>query len=419
MRFGKHSGNFAVELGNPSTREISRRASRAISHTTVQTVLRCDRLPRWGQLELVVGALQGNTDTFQRLWLQARDAEGSSLSVSSLETTDAQREAIAKAAKRARGFFSADGDMHDEMMNQVTADVRELASRYMRQPLPEILGPLVAAHDNVFSQLEQRQKPDHARELYFLSGVLGGILANASHDLADPHTAFSHARMAFLCAEQVNHNGLRAWIRGMQSLIAYRADQPHQAIDYAQQGSVFAERSGITSAVWLHASEARAWGKLGNASEAQAAIDRAEHAWDQVRPNDLDELGGICGTNRCEQLYYAADAFTSLPAEISIAGTAERYCNQAVEAYRDTSSPDWDFACQACSHADLAIVRIRRRDGDGADEALVPLLELPVEKRVNGVIQSAQHVQSLATYSPDTQKKLAVFIRTPLRAISY
>lgn len=199
--------------GEPSTREISRLASRAISHTTVQTVLRCDRLPRWGQLELVVGALQGNTDTFQRLWLQARDADGPSLSVSSLATADAQREAIAKAAKRARGFFSADGDMHDEMMEQVTADVRELATKYMRQPLPEILGPLVAAHDNVFSQLEQRQKPDHARELYFLSGVVGGILANASHDLADPHTAFSHARMAFLCAEQVNHNGLRAWIR--------------------------------------------------------------------------------------------------------------------------------------------------------------------------------------------------------------
>ncbi len=50
-------------------------ADRAISHTTVQAVLRCERLPRWGQMELVVDALQGNVETFQRLWIQARDAE--------------------------------------------------------------------------------------------------------------------------------------------------------------------------------------------------------------------------------------------------------------------------------------------------------------------------------------------------------
>ena len=92
----------------------------------------------------------------------------------------------------------------------------------------------------------------------------------------------------------------------------------------------------------------------------------------------LMSCGGICSTNRSEQLYYAADALTSLPAETNTARTAERYCIQAVEAYRDTASQDWDFGCQACSHADLAIARLWRGEREGAAEALAPVLELPV-----------------------------------------
>ena len=61
--------------GEPSSREISRRAGKVISHTTVSGVLRCERNPRWGQLEAVVEALAGDLDEFRRLWIAVRDAE--------------------------------------------------------------------------------------------------------------------------------------------------------------------------------------------------------------------------------------------------------------------------------------------------------------------------------------------------------
>lgn len=60
--------------GEPSTRDIARRTG-GISHTTVHTVLRCQKAPRWGQLELVVEALDGSTDEFRQLWLAVRDSE--------------------------------------------------------------------------------------------------------------------------------------------------------------------------------------------------------------------------------------------------------------------------------------------------------------------------------------------------------
>jgi hypothetical protein len=65
--------------GEPSTREIARRAGRGvISHTTVAVVLRCARTPKWGQLELVVEALRGDPTEFHSLWVAARDAEDDS-----------------------------------------------------------------------------------------------------------------------------------------------------------------------------------------------------------------------------------------------------------------------------------------------------------------------------------------------------
>ncbi|MET7339230.1 WD40 repeat domain-containing protein, partial [Nonomuraea sp. NPDC005650] len=60
--------------GEPSLREIERRLGKALSHTTAGAVLRCVKLPRWGQLELVVEALKADRETFHQLWLAARTA---------------------------------------------------------------------------------------------------------------------------------------------------------------------------------------------------------------------------------------------------------------------------------------------------------------------------------------------------------
>lgn len=61
--------------GEPSTRVIAARTGRAISHTTVAAVLRCERLPRWGQIELVAEALAADVNEFHRLWIAARKAQ--------------------------------------------------------------------------------------------------------------------------------------------------------------------------------------------------------------------------------------------------------------------------------------------------------------------------------------------------------
>ncbi|MCZ7436768.1 ATP-binding protein [Micromonospora sp. WMMC241] len=63
------------EGGEPSSREVSQRTRRAISHTTVNQVLRCARAPRWNNLEVVVEALGGSIAEFRALWVAVRNGE--------------------------------------------------------------------------------------------------------------------------------------------------------------------------------------------------------------------------------------------------------------------------------------------------------------------------------------------------------
>jgi hypothetical protein len=121
-------------------------------------------------------------------------------------------EVLTVAADRARRFMVSLQTLSDESLQLIHDEVRDLVCAYPTRPLPEILGHLVSGQQTVFSLLERPQRPAHARQLYFLSAVLGGLLAKASHDLADPHAALSQSRTAWLCAEQADHHGLRAWI---------------------------------------------------------------------------------------------------------------------------------------------------------------------------------------------------------------
>lgn len=340
------------------------------------------------------------------------------------EAAIGDKEMINMAANRARKFVLGigEGTIASDAIEQIHDDLRGISSVYARQPLSEFLGDLVNIQDVIFSLLERRQQPAHARDLYFLAGVNSGLLAKASHDLSNPQAAMTQARTAFLCAENADHNGLRAWLRGLQSLIAYWASRYTEAIRYAKQGAEFADRARNTCMVWVAMNEARSWAALGNTNETVRSIRRAEDAWSGVEPDDMDNLGGISTFTRPRQLYYAADALAWLPGE---AQQAETYSADAVAEYSDSNRPEWAFGDQAGSHSDLAISRLQRGEIEGASEALSPVLELPSGQRINGVVRSVEKVQRTLIKTPDNTKardlheRIEVFMRTPAHSISH
>lgn len=315
-----------------------------------------------------------------------------------------EKEQIMAAAQRAKRFTMAqEAGLSVETLDQVTADLAELVTLYQVQPLSEILPDLVELQSDIFSLIDNRKmRPQQARQMYVAGGITTGLLAKASHDLARPHEAMTQARAAHLCAELADHDGLRAWLHGLQALVAYWAGRHQTAIRHTQQGTAFAGRVNSTAAVWLTASEARAWAALGNEEESLAAIERAERARDAVQENELDALGGIALFGDARQTYYAAEALTWLPEQSE---RAQRYSQNAVVLYGELQSEgnhEYAFGDAGGAASNLAISRINspRPDFEGATEALESVLALPPTQRINGIIHSVNRVHESIRRSP-------------------
>ena len=306
---------------------------------------------------------------------------------------EAERQVVTAARNAFRFTSSTEGsNVGPETLDQLRDEIRRLARAYKTQPLTTLLGDLVETQDIAFRLLEGRQRPDQTRELYLLAGVTSGLMAHASHDVGHPHAAMTQARAAYVCADNAGHDGLRAWVRGTQSVVAYWAGWPYEALRYAQLGADAAAQVTSTTAVLLPALEARAHAVLGNREESRAAVERAGTAREQVTPDELDELGGLLTFDRPKQLYYAADATVWLPDEHE---AAERKAAQAVDAYEHAEQPERSFTCEALSRGDLAIARVGRGELDGAREALAPVLDVPPARRIRSIVTTVLRVHAL------------------------
>jgi hypothetical protein len=331
---------------------------------------------------------------------------------------------VKMAARRALRFStsSAGTNVTAETIAQLHDEVCRLAHAYPRQPLPALLGDLADLQDTVFGLLEGRQRPNQTRDLYLLAGALCGMLAKASHDLADPYAAMTQARTAYVCADNADHDGLRAWVRGMQSLIAYWAGWPQEAARYAEHGADLATQVSGSTSVWLPALQARAAAALGDSDSTAAAVDRAAAARDRATPDELDQIGGLLSFPRPRQLYYAADATAWLAGQED---RAEREATEAVHAYQTAEADEQSFSDEAGSRADLALARARRGALDGAREALDPVLDLPRAQRVAGIVLSMHRIhQALRTpqytgshAAREAQEEIEAFCRTPVAAL--
>lgn len=327
------------------------------------------------------------------------------------------QEQLMSAAGRASRFHQ---DLtHSTVDTDAIADgLRDVALAYPRQPLRTVLPSIIDAQEYLFSLLERPQAPQQASNLYFLAGFTSGLLAKASHDSAEPLAAKAQARTARMCAEHAGHTGLITWADGLSSLISYWAGHPAEALRAAERGLSVASSS--SNSVWLHYLAARAHATLGHDENAVASIRKAETLWERVESDDLDDLGGIATFTRIRGDYYAADALVELPQQNTL---ATEYSEQASTNYSDSSAPDWAFGDAAGAQAALARARIAAGSVDGAVDALTPVLDLPMDQRINGIVKCVSAVHRAlrgtdAQEGADLRESIESFTQLPMKGIA-
>src|SRR5262249_13704804 len=201
-------------------------------------------------------------------------------------------EEVSMAAEESARFarFAERTNIGPHTLEQFAADIRRIVTVYPNRPVYPIFVEVRALRTWAFEKIEGRQFPEQTRDLYLATGLLCGILANASMDLGRLDAAETQARTAFLCAELAGSNWLRAWVRGTQSLIAYYDDRLMAAAELAASGRGFAVESG-TAMVRLAALEARAYGRMRDRTGVDSALGLAAEARDNVIGED--DPGGM------------------------------------------------------------------------------------------------------------------------------
>jgi tetratricopeptide (TPR) repeat protein len=332
---------------------------------------------------------------------------------------------VAMSTRRATRFtsYAESRNVGPEALASLVDEIGGLAGDYVREPVVHVLGDLIEAQETVFTLLEAQQRPSEARDLYMLASVVSGMIAKASHDLGRAHDAMTHARTMFVCADNADHLSLRAWARGLQSLIAYWSGRMQEAVRYAEAGAMFTGdlRGSVTA--WLPALEARAWAQLGHTADARAAVERARDRRDHIIPDELDAMGGLMAFPLAKQHYYAAGAYVFLG---DADEAAEVEANSALDLYADPNSPDWSFSDQAGARSELSLARVHQGELAGARDALDPVLGLDPDCRIGGIVTSANRVHqalraprfSEAAEAKDLRDEIEVFCQLSATRLS-
>jgi hypothetical protein len=297
-------------------------------------------------------------------------------------------------------------------LEQLEADIRRIVTTYPNRPVPPTFMEVRELRNRAFELIEGRQYPEQSRQLYLITGVLCGILSNASFDLGHLPAAETQARTAFLCAELAGNNWLRSWIRGMQSLIAYWDDRPADAVALARAGWDFVPEAG-TARVRLASIEARACARLKDEAGTDDALRRAEQAREQVTADD--EIGGMLAFPEAKQTFYGATAHLWL-GETARLRTAERLAAESV-AWYDAAPPERRRIGEQClARLDLAGARLAMGELEGAGTAVRQVLQAGSRRRTDSVVRRLRHIANQLDRPRYQDSSAALDLRDEIRA---
>ncbi|MGH3912147.1 MAG: hypothetical protein ACRDTC_01855, partial [Pseudonocardiaceae bacterium] len=218
------------------------------------------------------------------------------------------REEVRMTAEESAQFrrWSATTNVDDTDLEQMSADVADLARGEQIDPPATTYARLVGARDDVFRLIAGHQQPHHTAALYKIASQITAMLAMVTFDLGHPHAANTHARTTLHCAEMSGYTPIRVYIRLVQSNIAYwdrRYDEAAELMEAARPDAT----SG-TTLLRLSSQLARINAARNRPEEVTRALGLAETA-----PTErTSDEAGVLGFDPPSAAMYASEAHYAL-----------------------------------------------------------------------------------------------------------
>jgi hypothetical protein len=318
------------------------------------------------------------------------------------------REEVVMAAEESAQFrrWSATTNVDDDVLEQMEADVAEIALRYLIDPPASVFSRLIGARNDVFTLIAGRQSPRHTMDLYKIGGQMCALLAHASADLGHPHAANTHARTALHCAEVAGHTPLRVYTRWVQSNVAYWNGDYDNAAGLVE--SALPDATTGTALLRLTSQQAR----INAARHDPAGVARALAVAASAPTDPTADEPGVFAFATGKAAYYASEAHRELGGTGHL-NAAVNWAVTAVDEFAAERRPNPQFV--AAASIDLARAHLARGDLDAVGEHLAPILSSTVtEQRTVPVISRATSLNLLLAKHPDIVSSRVAGLRDDL-----
>lgn len=287
---------------------------------------------------------------------------------------------MALSTEESARFVRGHGGVDHDVLDQLGADVRHLAVDYLARPPLMLFRPLSRLRAEVFDMLDRRQRPGLLPPLYAVAGRLCALLAHASADLGHSYAAETHTRTAWLCADLADDDSLRAYVRWVQSNVAYWDGEYRKAAQIAHSGQRYATKG--SNLLRLVSQEARAWAACGETAEVEQALNTAERA--RERPV-VDDQAGVFRFDPGKAAYYASEVRLALGG-VTNARIAVRNADEALALFDAAIPAQRSPEFVAAARLDRANAYLALADLDAAAEELRIVFALPVENRTEPIV---------------------------------
>lgn len=306
---------------------------------------------------------------------------------------------LADAGLRSAGFGEwADSlAIGDLALESLRLSVGQLAHAYVHAPMLPVVDGLVTARDHLASRL-QSPDPTQAQSLWFLQGIVCGLLAHASGNLGNRRAADLQARTALVCARHAQHPTLAAWILGVQALQSEWSDELEEALAWIAKADRHLTGTPPSSVhTWLRAIEARACARLGRVADTERAIHASLVSRERLSSvsdvDDLDQIGGILSFSEAKHHYYIGAAWRRI-GRLTLAG---EHAQIAIAAYGSSRTEDRSYGDEALARINLAITyaSAERPEMEAAWECLVPVFNLPEDMRIASLTDPLRELRDI------------------------